>query len=267
VGNPNLVPEFTNLLEFSYQNQFNSANTVLINLYGRLTNNLITRFQYKDSNPDPSKVDSILFTSYANANKSYNYGIELTGKNRVTRWWDITSNLNLFNVVIKAENLTGADNTELFSWFVKLNNNIKLPANFSIQLTGEYQSKSVVPVNSGGRGGYGGGGGGMYGGGSQPTAQGYIKPIYGADFSIRKDFLKNNTASVTLQVSDIFRTRVYDTYAETDFFMQGNSRRRDPQVVRLNFNWRFGKFDIALFKRKNMRGEADNMPSMQQAGQ
>ena len=267
VGNPNLVPEFTNLLEFSYQNQFNQANTVLVNLYGRLTSNLITRFQYKDANPDPSKADSILFTSYANANKSYNYGIELTGKNKLTGWWDITTNLNFFNVIIKAENLTGAESIEQFSWFVKLNNNIKLPANFSIQFTGEYQAKSVVPVNSGGRGGYGGGGGGMFGGGSQPTAQGYIKPVYGADFSIRKDFLKNNAASVTLQVSDIFRTRVYDTYAETNFFIQENSRRRDPQIVRLNFNWRFGKFDIALFKRKNMKGEADNMPGMQQGGQ
>lgn len=117
-----------------------------------MTSNLITRFQYNDANPDPSKADSILFTSYANANKSYNYGIELTGKNKLTGWWDITTNLNFFNVIIKAENLTGAESIEQFSWFVKLNNNIKLPANFSIQFTGEYQAKSVVPVNSGGRG-------------------------------------------------------------------------------------------------------------------
>ena len=27
--------------------------------------------------------------------------------------------------------------------------------------------------------------------------------------------------------------------------------RRDPQIVRLNLNWRFGKFDVSLFKRKN----------------
>jgi hypothetical protein len=38
-------------------------------------------------------------------------------------------------------------------------------------------------------------------------------------------------------------------------------RRRDPRVVRLNFNWRFGKMDASLFKRKNNRSEdsgADN---------
>jgi hypothetical protein len=87
----------------------------------------------------------------------------------------------------------------------------------------------------------------------------YIKPLYGVDFSIKKSFLKNNTASLTLQVSDIFRTRLNATHAESVYFVQDNERRRDPQVVRLNFNWRFGKFDVSLFKRKNMRSETEGI--------
>ena len=104
----------------------------------------------------------------------------------------------------------------------------------------------------------------MFGGGSQPSAQGYIKPIFGADFSIRKEFLKNNAASITLQFSDIFRTRLYATHNESAFFVQDNERRRDPQFVRLNFNWRFGKIDVSLFKRKNLKGEMENMQNAQQ---
>jgi Outer membrane protein beta-barrel family len=96
--------------------------------------------------------------------------------------------------------------------------------------------------------------------GQQPvSAQGYIKPQYAIDFSIRKNFLKNNAASITLQVSDIFRTRLSASHSESIFFVQDNERRRDPQVLRLNFNWRFGKLDISLFKRKNLRGEAEGM--------
>ena len=114
-----------------------------------------------------------------------------------------------------------------------------------------------MPLNSGNRGG-------PFGGGPQPTAQGYIKPMYGVDIAFRKDFLKNNAASLTLQFSDVFRSRIYETHAATLFFVQDNSRRRDPQVVRLNFNWRFGKFDVALFKRKNMKGDIENMQNMQQ---
>ena len=101
-----------------------------------------------------------------------------------------------------------------------------------------------------------------------PSAQGYIKPYYGIDFSIRKDFLKNNTASLTLQISDIFRTRLNSSYTESVYFIQESDRRRDPQVLRLNFNWRFGKIDVSLLKRKNMRSEMESgQQSMQGAGQ
>ncbi len=263
VGNPDLIPEFTNLIEMAYQTQYGKGNSILLNIYGRNTNDLITRYQYRDKNPNPAKTDSVLFTSYANANRSYTYGLELTGKNKFAKWWDLTTNVNLFNSTIKASNLPGATDNSQFSWFLKLNNNFKLPKNFSIQLTGDYQAKTLVPISSG-RGGGGFGGGQMFGGGSQPTSQGYIKPIYSADIAIKKEFLKNNAASLTLQFSDIFRTKKYDTHAESTFFVQDNSRRRDPQVVRLNFNWRFGKFDVALFKRKNMKGDAENMQNMQQ---
>jgi len=103
----------------------------------------------------------------------------------------------------------------------------------------------------------------MFGGGNIPSAQGYIKPFYGVDIAIRKDFLKNNAASLTLQMSDVFRTRLNSTVTESLYFYQETERRRDPQVLRLNFNWRFGKFDVSLLKRKNMKGEQGSMQGME----
>ena len=67
-------------------------------------------------------------------------------------------------------------------------------------------------------------------------------------------------------MSDIFRTRVNDVFTQTAFYTQEVARRRDPQFFRLQFNWRFGKFDMALFKRKNMKGDMDNMQNIQQQG-
>jgi outer membrane receptor protein involved in Fe transport len=264
-GNPALVPEFTHLLELSYSNQYKAGNSFLATAYFRNTDDLLTRYQYRDTNPDPTKIDSISMTTYANANRSYTVGFELTGKNKIAKWWDLTTNINLFNSTIKASNLPGSSNSSLFSWFVKINNNFKLPKNFSIQLSGDYTAKTLVSPGSSGGGNRGGMGGGMmFGGGSQPSSQGYIKPIFGADFSIRKDFLKNNAASLTLQFSDIFRSKLYATHAESATFVQDNERRRDPQFVRLNFNWRFGKIDVSLFKKKNMKGEMENMQNAQQ---
>jgi len=257
VGNPELVPEFTNLIELSYANQYKPGNTFMATVYFRNTNNLITRYQYITPNPDPSKTGSVIMSTYANANKSYTVGFEMTGKNKLAKWWDLTSNLNLFNSTIKAGNLVGGITSSQFSWFAKINNNFKLPKNFSVQFSGDYTAKTLVAPGGGNRGG-------MFGGGSQPSSQGYIKPVYGADLAIKKEFLKNNTASLTLQFSDIFRSRLYANHAESQYFVQDNERRRDPQMVRLNFNWRFGKIDVSLFKKKNMKGEMENMQNAQQ---
>ena len=265
-GNPNLVPEFTNLVEFSYQADLNKGNSILATVYYKNTNDLITRYQYKDKNPNPVKNDSVIFNSYANASSSYAYGLELTGKIKAASFWDITANANLYNSQINGNNIQTDLNNQQLSWFGKINNSFKLPKNYSIQFTANYQSKTILPASSGG--GVRGGGGMMFGGGQLSTANGFIKPNYGFDIAFRKDFLKNNAASLTLSISDIFRTRVYETHSESIYFIQDNSRRRDPQIARLNFNWRFGKFDVSLFKRKNLKGEQEGMQNgMQGMGQ
>ena len=86
--------------------------------------------------------------------------------------------------------------------------------------------------------------------------------MYGVDIAIKKDFMKNNAASLTLQVNDIFSTRLNSTFSKSVYFEQNTDRRRDPQVVRLNFNWRFGKLDVSLFKRKNNKVDTEGMQGL-----
>ncbi len=264
IGNPNLIPEFTNLAEISYQNQLSKKTSFLATVYYKNTNNLITNYQYRDKNPDTAtnypKPDTVLITSYANANTSYNVGLELTTKTKLTKWWDFNVNVNVYNSTLKAGALAGGADNSQFSMFGKINNSFTLPKNFSIQLSGDYQARTILPPGRGG----GGGGMMMMFGGSQVGAQGYIKPNYGVDIAIKKEFMKNKAASVTLQMNDIFRTKLYATHSESQFFVQDNSRRRDPQVLRLNFNYRFGKMDVSLFKKKSMKGEMDSMQNASQ---
>ena len=86
------------------------------------------------------------------------------------------------------------------------------------------------------------------------------------DLAVKKSFLKNNAASVTVSMSDIFRTRWSDQYSQSQFFAQEYDRLKDPQLVRVVFAYRFGKMDLNLFKRKNMnaQGMGDAGQSMQQ---
>lgn len=260
-GNPGLKPEFTNLIELSYQVNFKKGNNILTTAYYRNTTDLITRYQYRDKNPIPSKLDSIFISSYENASSSVAYGLEVTATNKLYRWWSLTTNVNLYNSTIDGGNIESNLNNQQVSWFGKINNTFTFPKSFSIQLTGDYTSKTILPPGRGG-----GGGGRMYGGGNLSTANGYTEPVYGIDLAIKKDFLKDKSASISLSMNDILRTKVYRTHSRADFSktiysIQDNERSRDAQVLRLNLNWRFGKFDASLFKRKNMRGEQEGMQS------
>ena len=260
VGNPSLKPEFTHLIEFVYSLQYREAQSALVSVYAKLTNDLITRYQFRDSTINPLKPGRYL--SYANADNSVTTGIEITGRNKIASWWDITSSLNIFYVKINSGNLTGNSNRELGSYFAKMNNNFKLGNNFTLQFSGEYQAKTILPPSSANSRG---GSTGMlsFGGGIQSTAQGYIRPSYGADLALKKEFLKNNAASLTLQFTDIFRSRVYSIHSDADGFSQDNRRYRDPQLLRLNFNLRFGKFDAALFRRKSSRSADESNQGLQ----
>jgi outer membrane receptor protein involved in Fe transport len=259
-GNPNLTPEFTNALELSYSKVFKNRDNFIASVYFKNTNDLITRFQALEL--VPALNDSVPVLTYINANNSYITGLELTSRNKATKWWDIISNANLFTSNIDLKDQPDPD--QFVSYFFKLNNTFRLPKNISIQLSGDYQSRIISAPGGGGGGGRGGGGwggGGFGGGGNQSAAQGFIRPNYSVDAGIRYEFLKNRTASISLNVNDIFRTRRYNAFTETNFFTQDIFRRRDPQLVRLNLNWRFGKMDASLFKRKNTRAEMEGMDS------
>ena len=259
VGNAGLKPEFTNTFEANYNNSYTKGANFLASAYFKYATDLITRYQYRDINP--KTMDSSIYNTYVNANNSITYGLELTNRMTLVKIWDVSLNFNLYNSKINTDNLKDAGTSnQRVSWFAKWNNSFKLPKGFSIQLSADYQAKTVLPPNSGGGGGFGGGGGGRgggFGGGGAGTAQGYIFPRYSFDFAIRKDWTwkGGNSLSVTLSMNDFLRTQLSKTYSQSDFLYQITERRRDPQVARLNLNYRFGKLDTNLFKRKNTKAD------------
>lgn len=257
-GNANLLPEFANSLELSYQNIINKQHNFLTSVYFKKSTNLITRYTYSEYNDMLQRVIGI--TTYQNANSSMAYGMEFTIKNTFWKKLDITSNFNFYNSVL---DVTAEGNVrsqvEQFTWFVKENLSYKLPKNFTIQLNGSYQSRTAFDTGGGGGGGrHGGGGGGGWGGGPTNSAQGYSIPVWYVDASLRKDFWKKK-GSLTLNIQDIFRSRKTGSFTAAELFEQETWRRRDPQLYRLTFSYRFGKFDVSLFRRKNTRIETDGV--------
>lgn len=257
-GNAGLKPEFINSLETSYSKKFKGNNSLLVSVYYKGSKDLITKYM------DTITADGVKrpLSTYVNANSSRSIGAEFTAQNTFNAWWDSNTNLNIYNSKIDTDNITGSSQDAITSWFLKMNNNFKLPKNYKIQLSGTYQSKTNLPVNQGG-----GGMGGPQMSGSQSSSQGYVKSNYGVDLALQKSFLKNNAATLTLSVNDIFRTRSYSQYSESDFFIQNSYRINDAPMFKLNFSYKFGQMDASIMKRKNMKGESEGMQGAMQGAQ
>lgn len=268
-GNPNLKPQFTNSFELSYQKTFPGNNTLLFSTYYKHTTDLITR--YPDSGFNPISHQPVIISTYINATSSFVGGFEIIARNTITNWWDLTSNLNIFTSKINGgvvEGDTIQTVPQTWAWFGKLNNSFKIFSKpnraLTLQVSGDFTSKTVLPP--GGSASSGANGGRGFGQTVSGNANGYSRPSGGMDAALRFEFLKTKAASITLSCSDILRTRVADVYTYSSFYTQEYDRRRDPQFFRLQFNWRFGKFDAALFKRKNNKADMDNMQNMQGGG-
>jgi outer membrane receptor protein involved in Fe transport len=208
-GNPNIRPENTNLIELGYNTQigqvgFNST------LYLKNTLNPMTAFNI------PLSQDTLLST-YENGNYTNTYGAEIIVRTPITKWWDATTNFNLFQTDINADNLSQGLSTSGFSWFAKLNSNMKLFSNYTFQITGNYNAENVV-------------------------AQGKVLPSGGMDLAIKRDFLKNHSGTVVISLADVFnteRTRI-DTYTPGVFY-QDAITKPETRVLKINFTYSFGR--------------------------
>jgi outer membrane receptor protein involved in Fe transport len=244
-GNPQLRPEYVNSFEFNYNNQYSKGN-FLASLYFRNNVDDITRFsdtisaaQYEQLSNAAISPNAILNT-FINAQFTNRMGAEFTLNHRLGGF-EFIPNLNLQYRKVKA--MIGDLNlsNQGFNWESKLIVNYKLAAksvvfnNLNFQLTGEYESKEVIP-------------------------QGRNKEQYQANFALRKEFLKNNVASVTFSVNDIFNTNRFGQIYDTDDFYQDSYRRWNVRNFRLTFSYRFGKKDFNMFggNRENRSSGGDD---------
>jgi hypothetical protein len=164
----------------------------------------------------------------------------------------------VYNSKINTSNIEGSGAVADGMWtaFGKINNNFVLPNKWVIQLSGDYQGKTNMPVSQGQ------GQMGPPGMQAQSSSQGYVEPYYGIDIAIKKSFLKNDMASLTLAFNDILKTRGNSRVSFGEGFTQTSYRISNPQQVRLTLSVRFGKFDMSQMKRNNSSGA--DMQQMQQ---
>ena len=76
------------------------------------------------------------------------------------------------------------------------------------------------------------------------------------DIGLKKDFLKNNKASIALNVQDIFNTRKFSIFNSGVNYASDATFKWESRVFTINFSYRFGKQETNQRKRG---GENNNM--------
>jgi len=252
-GNPNLDPEFIHNIEFSYSKQTTRGDNFIANIYYQYTQNLIERIT-RTILPSDSGLGNYIgrqFTQPMNLASGVTYGFEGTGHIQILPIWDATLDVNLFQNEIKVGSVDAVDRPYVsdnsgFSWFGKINTNVKLSKGLSLQVVGNYESE-------------------------KPVAQGTIDAIYWVDAAIRWNFLKNNKATLVLNVSDIFNTHKITTRYDLAAYTETYYRDRETRIGNLTFTYRFGKSDFGnkgKGKGKNQQnakpGEEDRENNLKQ---
>jgi len=229
MGNPGLIPEFSNNIEFSYSKATKRGDNFILSAYYNVTDNLMQRFPVAISGLSNSERETLGLTPYSgellnrpvNVPSGTTYGVEGTGHIQFYKWWEATVNANAFQNDINIGHIDGlgnasAVNSSGFGYFGKINTNIKLPKGFTIQINYNYESQKVV-------------------------AEGLIQATNWMDIAVRKNLLKNK-ATIVLNCADVFKSHIFVT-DYSPYPLESNNRLKETRIGTLTFTYRFGKMD------------------------
>ncbi|MEQ6121582.1 TonB-dependent receptor [Reichenbachiella sp. MALMAid0571] len=216
-GNPELQPEFTDVVELSAIQIWGLA-TLSASLYHSKTDDVVTRVI--------SVQDSLTITKPYNLGTSNNTGLELNASVDPLKWWSIALDGNWVSF-----SRTGTLESNDFdfsntSWSSQLTNKFKFPFDIEAEVRVDYQSK-VEGV------------------------QGISDDRIYADFGVKKKFMKGR-AVVNFSVRDVFKSRKYINISDQDTFYRYNERLRGAQQAVLGFSYGFGKGDAMEFSGHKM---------------
>ncbi|MCC5938310.1 MAG: TonB-dependent receptor [Lunatimonas sp.] len=208
LGNPTLQPEYTD----SYEVGLNKGWEQLLftgTLYHRRTQSPMTRIISLLENNSAVQL-------WDNANYRRDTGLELINQMEFHSNLDATLTGNFFYSEINGYNIRENFFNSNFTWTVTLLTNWVIPDLFNVQVMADYRGPIALP-------------------------QGEIDPIYGLSVGLRRD-LFNRRATVSLNVSDVFNTRVFRIQTDDFEFSQNRFFNQETRIGTLSFTYRFGGF-------------------------
>ena len=232
-GNPELTPEYSNSFSINYLKTW-TEHSMMISAYYRPTSDVMQRINWQ--NP----ADGLFYSTSKNLARSLSSGLELTVKNKLFRFLDLTTSanayyykLNGFTYLIDGQTITGEEQSR-FTWNARMIASFILPYDLSIQLTGNYRSKQVI-------------------------TQGYRKPAYGLDFGLRKHFF-DKKLMLAINCRDVLDSRRWENITESQTFMRHQLNRRRARTVNFTLTYNFGNMKPKFREDEEGRGQGQGRP-------
>lgn len=216
-GNPDLQPEFTDSYEITSIYILGPAS-INFGVYHRYTTDVIERITTFENNVSTTKPENI------GTNRAT--GIEFNAKYSPAKWLTLNGDFN-YNQFKRDGNFESTvfdfSNDQ---WTSKLMSKIKLPSDFDLEMTGNYQS-------------------------SYQTVQSDVSDMLFMDLGLRKNIMKGK-AVLNLSVRDLFASRVDESQIAQASYEVYNRRQRGTFVA-LGFSYGFGKGETMQYSGQRRR--------------
>jgi outer membrane cobalamin receptor len=220
-GNPLLNPSFSDSYEVSIARFFKSGNSLNTSLYHRRGRNEITN--KSDGAWDELLDRYTIYTTYVNAAKSINTGLDVNARLQLSKNHRFMSNVNVFHQKYFADLESYIVDRENVSFRGRLNYfyNYKM---LRFSLTAHYRAASA-------------------------DLQGTTASTYWINTAVNADFL-NKKLSARLGFEDVFNQRQRRSTTDTPTYISISTSKRNTRFITFGFTLRFGK--IELEKRQSM---------------
>lgn len=209
-GNPFINPQYTWNLEVAH-----IYRQLLTSEFGySYLSDYFSQIFIIDSNSSNVNKNIIIYTR-GNVGSFQNFTICETFQRPVTKWWNLTA-VALFNHKIIKGVVWAPLTAKVTQLNVSLNNQFQFKKGWGVEISGYYQTRSQIDL------------------------QEWLKPQGELNLGVSKQIMKNK-GSLKLSVRDITYFTNYSGYSTFQNAYEPFTIKWDSRVVRLNFNWRFGK--------------------------
>ena len=232
IGNPTLVPQFTNSYEINYTRRLKNGS-ITTGLFYRSIKDEINRAVYID------RLDlNKLILTFDNFDNTSAYGLDVSGNYKFTKWYSFNASFDLYfqtqrgsteslvtdnNSATEDDIVTQEVEVENTAWNFRMNNTFKATKNLVFQLFGFYR-------------------------GQNRTIQFEVEPMYYVNLGARYNFAQGK-GTFSVNFNDVFNTMRFAVTGDQPFAQVGEFNW-ESQTVFAGITYRFGRGKNKVAKRK-----------------